>query len=177
MASENSGRAHKKRSRGRPSGTKLSDEQKALILAAVEAGATDHTAAQAAGIAPRTFRELRQRAEGRHPTRGALPQLAAFFQQVDQAGARARIKREIEVAQSNPALWLKNKARSKPGMEGWSEPVPDEPEDAEPLHVPTPEELQAMVDALIASGAVIVPACPDPTCSCSYHQRGEEDEG
>ena len=158
-------------SKGRPPGIKLSDEQRQLILGAIERGATDHAAAQAAGIAPRTFRELHQRAEGRHPTRGPLPQLAAFFQQVDEASARARIKREIEIADSDPKHWLKHQARSRPGLDGWTEPIPEAAEVAA-LHVPTIEEIQATVAELLASGVIAAPRCPDPSCPCTHHRVG-----
>jgi len=84
----------------RSSGSRLTEEQKALILSAIEAGATDHVAAEAAGIAARTFRDLRARAEGRHPTRKATPELKLFFAKVDRAIARARLKRELIVAGS-----------------------------------------------------------------------------
>ena len=165
----------KARKTGRPAGVVYTKDQKQIILGLVERGGTDHTAATAAGIQARTYREHRQRAYGTHPTRSALPHLREFFEQVDQAAARARIKREIEIADTNPALWLKNKARSIPGLEGWTEPVPDEPEDVGDLHVPSTADVQQMVDALIASGAVIVPACPDPVCHCIHHKKGEAD--
>ena len=93
--------------------------QQALILAAVGAGAMEHVAAQAAGINPRTYRELRQRAEGRHPTRSPLPGLAPFFEEVDEARAQARLKREIVVADSDPRHWLRYLGRSQPGLGLW----------------------------------------------------------
>jgi hypothetical protein len=153
-------------------------EQQGLIIAAIEAGSTDHVAAQAvAGISPRAFRELRQRTEGRHPTRGATPELTEFFAEVDKAIARATMKQEIVVADTDPKHWLKYRARSKPGLEGWTEPVPEESETQDPIHVMSADELQQIVSTLLASGAVELPPCPDPSCTCSHHGvRGEEGE-
>lgn len=164
-----------KASKGRPPGIKLSDEQRRLILGAIERGATDYTAAQAAGIAPRKFRELHQRAEGRHPTRGPLPELAEFFRQVDEASARARIKREIEVAETDPKHWLKHQARSLPGFDGWSEPIPEATE-VSALHVPTIEEIEGIVAELLAVGAIATPRCADPSCPCSHHSVGRAND-
>jgi hypothetical protein len=166
--------------RRRSSGTRLNEEQKSLILSAVEAGATDHVAAQAAGISPRTFRELRQRAEGRHPERPSTPELRAYFARVDESIARARLKREIEVARTDAKFWLGHRARSKPGLEGWTEPVPDGSGDEGPVHVTDLAELQEIVTSLVASGAVRLPGCGDPSCACVYHgatqQGGARDD-
>lgn len=153
-------------------GSRLTEHQKRLILAAIEAGATDYVAAEAAGISPRTYRELRQRAKGDHPTRPPTPELRAFLDQIDEATARARMRQEIEIAKSDAKHWLRYRARSKPGLEGWTEPVPDEPEAAEPVHMPTEAELQQVVSALIASGAVPFPHCGDISCMCAFHRAG-----
>lgn len=166
--------------RRRSRGSRLTEEQKSLILSAVEAGATDHVAAQAAGISPRTFRELRQRAEGRHAERPSTPELRAYFAHVDESIARARLKREIEVARTDAKFWLGHRARSKPGLEGWTEPVPDGSGDEEPVHVMELDELQQIVTTLVTSGAVKLPGCGDPTCACAYHgatqQGGARDD-
>ena len=171
-------RAKKARSTSRTlAGTRLTDDQMRLIVGAIEGGATDYIAAQVAGIAPRTFRDLRQRAEGRHPTRRATPGLVKLFREIDEAAARARMKQEIKVAEMDPKHWLKYKARSKPGLEGWTEPVPEESEAQDPIHVMSADELQQIVSTLLVSGAVELPPCPDPSCTCSYHGvRGEEGE-
>lgn len=158
--------------RSRPSGTRLTSEQKQLIVRLIEAGATDYAAAESAGISSRTFRELRQRAEGRHPTRRSTPDLKTFFTEVDEAIARARIKREIEVAETDPKHWLKYRARSKPGFEGWTEPVPAEPEPNETVPILSPDQLQEIVATLVASRAVVLPRCGDPVCVCTYHRAG-----
>ena len=167
-------------SKARPvRGTRLTDDQKHLIIAAIEAGATDYVAAEAAGISPRTLRDLRARAEGRHPTRASTPELSAFFAQVDETIARARMRQEIEVAKSDPKHWLKYRARSRPGLEGWTEPVPDVPETTEAQRLPTADELQGVVSTLIGSGAAVSPPCPDASCTCVHHgvrDRGGDDD-
>jgi hypothetical protein len=149
---------------------RLTDEQKGLILSATEAGATDHVAARVAGISARTFRELRQRAEGRHPTRRSTPELKAFFDQVDEALARARMKREIEIADRDPKHWLKYQAPSKPGMDGWTAPVPEPPEVAQQGQPPSVDELTDLVAALMGAGAVASPPCDDTDCPCAHHR-------
>lgn len=158
-----------KRPARRSSASKLTEDNRRLILGAIERGATEAAAAGAVGIAPRTFRELRQRALGEHPTRSALPKLAAFFQQVDQASSRVRAKIEIVIADTDPKHWLKYQARSKPGSDGWSEPVPELAESAA-LYVPNIEELEQVVAELLTSGAVSGPPCPDPECPCAFHR-------
>jgi hypothetical protein len=160
--------------RRRTRGSRLTEEQKSLILSAVEAGATDHVAAQAAGISPRTFRELRQRAEGRHAERPSTPELRVYFARVDESIARARLKREIEVARTDAKFWLGHRARSKPGLEGWTEPVPDEADDEGSVHVMELDELEQIVTTLVTSGAVTLPGCGDPSCACVYHRAKQE---
>jgi hypothetical protein len=156
--------------KGRPPGAALTEDQKRTILIYVEAGGTDHRAAQAAGIAPRTFRELRQRAEGRHPTRRRLPELVEFFGLVDQARARATLKREIQVADSDPKFWLTKQAPSKPGLDGWTPHIPDAP-GVDEVRVPTEQEQRGVIDALVSTGAVRLSPCPDPACACVYHRE------
>jgi hypothetical protein len=163
--------------RGRPSGTiKLSPQSRALLIAAVEAGGTDHACARAAGIDPRTYRGWRAIAEGRHPTRKPTPELRALFDEIAVAGARSRIKREIDVANRHPRDWLKHRARSQPGLEGWTEPVPEEDAGEHPaLYVPTEEEFAAMLRALAEATGLVGP-CADPGCPCPHHQHEEEKE-
>jgi hypothetical protein len=146
--------------RGRPPGRiKLTPEKHQLLLAAVEGGASDHTAARAAGIDPRTFRTYRQIAEGRHPTREPARELVELFRDIDEAKARGRILREMEVAQNDAKHWLRFQAPSEPGLPGWTARVPDEPDqdEAAPIYLPTPEELSEIFRVLISSGAI-----PDP---------------
>jgi hypothetical protein len=162
--------------KGRPPGVALSEEQKRLILSAIEAGGTDHVAAQAAGISPRTFRELRQRVEGRHPTRRPLPELVEFFSAIDQAKARARLRREIEVGDRDPKFWLTKQAASKPGLVGWTAHLPDAP-DPDDIRMPTEAELAEVIDSLVSARAVRLSPCPEASCNCVYHQQeGETDE-
>ena len=141
---------------GRPPGSlKLTPEKKQLLLAAIESGGSDHAAARVAGIHPRTFRTYRQVAEGRHPTRKPTWDLLEFFREVDEAAARSRIRREMEVAERDPKHWLRYQAPSEPGLPGWTARVPDEKEEQiAPVYQPTPEELAEIFRVLVASGAI-----------------------
>ncbi|MGH2660718.1 MAG: hypothetical protein ACRDHS_13930 [Actinomycetota bacterium] len=162
---------------GRPRGSvKLTPEIERTILSFIEAGAWDYVAAEAAGIDARTFRDWMARGEGRHSSRSTTPRLAAFASAVREARARARAAREIEVARHEPKFWLSHQARSKPGREGWTEPVPDEQNDspAANSYEPTPEQAAETVRILIDAGAIELPRCTDPECSCSLHQEAED---
>ena len=140
---------------GRPPGSiKLTPERKALLLAAIEGGGSDHAAARAVGIDPRTFRTYRQIAAGRHPTRKPTPDLIELFREVDEAAARSRIRREMAAAERYPKDWLKHQAPSEPGLPGWTPRVPDEPEELAPLYQPSPEELAETFRVLVESGAI-----------------------
>lgn len=167
----------KPRRRGRPQGSiSLTPEKRHLLIAAVEAGASDHAAAQAAGIDPRTFRDWRARAEGRHRTRKSTPQLIELFREIDEAAARARISREIVVADRDPKHWLRYKARSKPGLDGWTEPLPEEAdEDHAPVYVSTPEEFEQTIRALAEAIGPMSRHCGDPACACPLHTEAEHD--
>jgi len=88
--------------KGRPPRANLTDEQKRLIVSAIEAGGSLDSAARVARISPRTLRELRQRARGRHPTRSALPHLEPFFDDVDQAIGRRLLTNEIWLSEHEP---------------------------------------------------------------------------
>jgi hypothetical protein len=160
--------------RGRPPGIKLGVDQRRLLIAAVEAGASDH----AAGIDPRTFRDWRSRAEGRQPNRKATPEIIQLFREIDEAAARARVTREINVADRDPKHWLRYQARSKPGLDGWTEPVPEEPGHAVSIYVPSTEEFLATVRAL--GEALVEPRprhCGDSDCRCSQHEEVPHEDG
>jgi hypothetical protein len=124
---------------------------------------------------------MRQRAEGRHPTRRSTPQLKALFADVDEAIARFRMRQEIEIAQKDPKHWLKYRARSRPGLDGWTEPVPEEPEADQPVAAISVEDLEEIISVIVVSGAVSVPSCDDPSCLCRWHRAGggggADDEG
>lgn len=174
-------KAKKPARRGRPPGTiKLPPDKRQLLLVAVESGGSDHRCARVAGIDPRTFRTWRQIAEGRHPTRRPTRELVELFREIDEAAARATIRQEIKVAEKDPKHWLRFRARSQPGLDGWTDPVPDESDTQAPVASLTVGELQEVVVTLIASRAVILPACVDSACVCSYHERslprGDDDE-
>src|SRR5439155_9833253 len=97
----------------------------------------------------------RQIGEGRHPTRKPTRELIELFREVDEAAARARIRREMEVAERDPKHWLRYRAPSEPGLPGWTTRVPDEPEqDSVPLYQPTPQELAEIFRVLVDSGAI-----------------------
>jgi hypothetical protein len=135
---------------------RLTPDIQRQILAYIEAGSFDYVAAEAAGIDDRTFRDWMARGEGRHPTRRRTPELAAFAHAVREAKARARASREIVVAERDPKFWLSHAARSKPGREGWSEPI-DAPPVAEvrgPGYDPTQAELTETVRVLVEAGVI-----------------------
>ena len=163
------------RGRGRPPGSiMLTPEKRRLLIAAIEAGASDHAAARAAGIDPRTFRTWRAIVERRHPSRKPTPQLLELFREIDEAAARARISREIVV---DAKTWLRYKARSRPGLDGWTEPVSEESGDeAPPVSTPTPEEFEEIVRALVEAMGLSLGHCGDPSCACARHQEHDDDE-
>lgn len=158
----------------RSRGMRLTDEQQRLIIGAIEAGATDYVAAQTAGISPRTFREMMQRADGRHPSRGRTPELQQFARVVNEARARVRAKLEIEIARNDAKHWLRYQARSVPGLDGWIEPVPEVAEQSAPVRILDADDLREVVVTLVNSGAVHLPKCADPVCTCTYHALDEE---
>lgn len=160
---------------GRPPGSiKLTPENRRLLIAAIEAGASDHAAARAAGVDPRTFRAWRAIVEGRHPTRAPTPGLLGLFREIHEAAARARIAREIAV---DAKTWLKNKARSKPGFDGWTEPVPEESgDDASPVFTPTAGEFEEILRALAEATGLSLGRCGDRSCPCSLHQEEAREE-
>jgi hypothetical protein len=166
-----------RRRRGRPEGISLKEQDRQLLLGAIEAGGTDHAAAQAAGISERTFRDWRARAEGRHPTRRATPELLTLFEQIAAAKARARLKREIVVAERDPKHWLRYQARSRAGLDGWTDPVQEPPsEKAAELYAPTPEEFAEVVTVLAVATGITGRRCSDSDCSCADHQEESSDE-
>jgi len=165
------------RSRGRPPGSvKLTPEIHRTIVAYVEAGSFDYVAAEAAGIDQRTFRDWVARGEGRHPSRRKTPQLAAFAEAVREARAKARASREIIVAERDPKFWLQHAARSKPGREGWSEPMEATDADAPPAYEPNPVELAEIVSVLAEAGVVERMPCGDPGCRCASHEGASDGE-
>jgi len=165
--------------KGRPPGSvKLTLEIERTILAYVESGSFDYIAAEAAGIDERTFRDWIARGEGRHPTRRKTAQLASFAASVREARARARASREIVVADRDPKFWLQHAARSKPGREGWSEPIEGSSDGVAgvPTFEPNPTELAEMVAVLVEAGVLELAPCGDPECRCSRH-GGPDVEG
>jgi hypothetical protein len=164
MASQKkgSGGRGKNSRKGRPPGVNLTEDRQRLIISAIEAGGSLDSAARAAGIQPRTYRELRQRARGLHPSRSALPHLMPFFDDVEQAIGRRLLTNEIWLSEHDPKYALRY-LRSSLDAEG---------EAGEPVRLPTAEEMQQELDVLISSGAFRVSHCRDEDCPCDYH-RGE----
>lgn len=158
--------------RGRPTGSvRLSPQIERVILTYVEAGAADYVAAEAAGIDDRTFRDWVARGEGRHKTRSTTPQLQAFAGRVREARARSRAAREIEVASKDPKFWLTHMARSKPGREGWTEPVPDLEETDGGVNAPPSLEESAITMRVLVDAGVLSMRCTDPNCDCPHSPR------
>lgn len=110
---------------GRRSGLTIDPEVADNIAASVRAGAFDYLAAQAAGIAPATFREWMARGEGRDPDRPSTPEFAAFAAQISRAKAEARIVAEQRVALDDPFKWLRyGPGRDRgPDAPGWTDKV------------------------------------------------------
>jgi hypothetical protein len=134
---------------------KLTPETEAIILTYIEAGAADYIAAEAAGIDQRTFRDYLRRGRGEHPTRRSTPQLVRFAEAVMEAKARARAAREIQAAEHHVPFWLTHMARSKPGREGWTEPVEAEPDGQFlPLYHPSMEEAAETLRVLLEAGVL-----------------------
>jgi len=163
MATEKKGSpARGKNSRkARPPRVYLTDEQQRLIISAIEAGGSLDSAPRAARIAPRTLRELRQRARGDHSKRSTLPHLKPFFDDVDQAIGRRLLTNEIWLSEHDPKFALKY-LRSSLAAEG---------EDEEPVRLPTAEEMQQELDVLISSGAFRVSQCRNENCPCEHHRQ------
>jgi len=160
------------RKRGRPAGSIriLTAEERSLLLSAIENGASDHAAARMIEMDSRTFRRHRRIAEGREPGHTPTPYLQQLFTEIDAAKARARVRRELEVASRFPKDWLRHQAPSEPGLPGWTARVPDEAEeDSTPIYAPTPDEMAETIRVLINSGAV-----PDPYAKET--DRGAEEE-
>lgn len=137
--------------RGRPRSPGLTDEVWNIIVAYVRAGTYDHVAAEAAGISVRTFHDWIARGEGRSPRRSSALH-REFAAAVGKARAEARLAAETRVHQSNPTFWLSHAARSKPGREGWTEPVAD---DAAPSWAMPGSLERASIDELKATIAAL----------------------
>jgi hypothetical protein len=130
--------------RGRPPGSvSLTPEIQDKIVAFIRAGAFDYIAAQAGGIALRTFHDWMARGEGRHSTRPPTTRLRAFARAVRRAQAEARVVAETRVFRERPHWWLTHAARTRPGEEGWTTPRNDAGLDQH--HLPTLEERLAEI--------------------------------
>jgi len=141
----------RRRARGRPVGTgKLADPKvQATIIRHIRAGAFDWVAAQAAGVSRHTFWEWVRRGEGTG-SRPTAPIYARFANQVRQAAAKARVEREVKVADMNPLAWLRmGPGRSQPGEPGWTDRHEITGPEGAPLNPePTMEEVCRHVDRI-----------------------------
>jgi hypothetical protein len=133
---------------------KLTADAEAIILNYIEAGAADYIAAEAAGIDQRTFRDYLQRGQGLHPKRTSTLQLVRFAKAVMEAKARARAVREIQAAEHHVPFWLTHMARSKPGREGWTDPVEEGGQLLVPLYEPSLEEAAETLRVLLEAGVL-----------------------
>lgn len=96
---------------------KLTAEAQATIVEAIQRGAFDHIAAEAAGVTGRTFRNWMER--GAEEARGLY---ADFYAAVIQARAKARINAEARVYETEPYKWLRfGPGRDRPGSPGWTD--------------------------------------------------------
>jgi hypothetical protein len=169
---------------GRPKGSvSLTSEIEETILGLIRRGAWGYGAAEAAGISSRTYYEWLARGEGRS-TRGSTPKLKAFARRIRQAEAEARVLAEADVFRTRPALWLSRRVRSKPGREGWTEPVEEEPGgvrfslDLRDYRDPEVRaELFRVHEVMLATEPeLVIPGCPDPSCPCVWHEPRPRDE-
>ncbi len=137
---------------------KLTPDTEAIILSFIEAGAADYIAAEAAGIDQRTFRDYLQRGQGLHPSRPSTPQLEQFAKAVMEAKARARAAREIQAAEHHVRFWLTHMARSRPGREGWTDPVEADQDGQPPApYQPSMEEAAETLRVLVEAGVLSLP--------------------
>jgi len=158
--SPTSGKPRRAEPKRRPPRVDIPLETQRFIIASIEAGATFDAAALAAGMSPRTLRELRQRARSKHPTRSPLPHLKKFFDEVDRALGRRLVANEIRATDLDPRWAVKYGRQS---LEAHAD-------EEDPVRVPTAQELQAEIDVLISSGAFRSPRCQDH-CPCPYHPQ------
>jgi hypothetical protein len=152
---------------GRPLGaTALRAPVRRRIVGLVRAGFLVPTAARVAGINSRTFRDLRQRAEGRHPTRPPTRELEAFFAELDEANAEAQGRLELATSKRNPERWLRANARTGFDPDSpWADPpatATADPQVPVPAEPPAPmvhgtaseEDVATVLDILIETGAM-----------------------
>jgi transposase-like protein len=161
--------------RGRPPGSvSLTPEIEATIVAFVRSGAFLEAAAEAAGISPRTLYDWLDRASGRPGSRPSTPKIRAFAKNVLKAKAQARVGAETRVYRDKPEQWLKHAARSKDGVEGWTDP----PKQA-PVTGPSLEDRLAELDLENMSRARKAVAARfgcGHLCFCEEHEGSVNDE-
>jgi hypothetical protein len=164
--------------RGRPPGVRLpTGVRLAQLLHLIRGGAIPVTAAVAIGIPRRTFLEWVARGRGIHPTRVSTRQLREFVEAIDKAEAEVKAEAQIRLRRENLPKWL-GLRRSSDQEELALEPPPGSPAawggrpespKPPPIHEFTQEDQVAVIAILIEAGVVPVPACPDPACTCRFH--------
>jgi hypothetical protein len=163
--------------RGRPVGSvSLTREREEKILGLIRGGVFDHVAAEAAGISPRTLRDLVARGEGRS-SRPSTPKLRAFAKEYRKAKAEARALAEARAYRDHLLFWLSHAARSTEEREGWTEP----PEGSTRGSAPSPEELRDLItgvrnDLLYTDPNILVPECLNRRCRCAFHRPRTPEE-
>ena len=161
-----------KRKRGRPVGSvSLTPEKAKLIITLARGGASQATAAHAAGVPLRTLREWLARGEGRS-AKPATRKLRDFAREVRKAQAEAKASAEVRVHQRQPATWLRTDA-ARAGEDDASERADEDG--------PTPERIQALArkvrnGMLYVDPTETVPPCPNPRCRCVFHRERTAEE-
>jgi hypothetical protein len=78
----------------------------------------------------------------------------------------------------HPERWIKVGGRSRPGEEGWTEPVPDPPQSSEAAPPPwatvhqeaTDEQALGVIQILLDAGVLRAPGCSLDQCPCPRHR-------
>ena len=105
----------------------LNEQTTAKVVEAIEGGAFDWVAAEAAGIGRRTFYDWLARGERGHR------RYIEFLVRVRQARAEARISAEALVRQRDPLSWLRlGPGRERDDGPGWTAPQKPQPQSAQP---------------------------------------------
>jgi hypothetical protein len=149
------------------------------MLGMARAGVSPSDAAAAVGINRRTFRELRQRARGEHPTRRPTRQLVEFFNLVDQFQADARVHAQMRLHRDDAKTWLRLYGGTPDDDEWGSSGRPGAP-GRHPngvVHRPaTAQQAAEVFDILIGAGAIKTPPCSNPECACEHHRGSASDD-
>ena len=95
-----------------------------IIIQAIQDGAYDYQAAEAAGVADRTFRQWMQWGEKAEEDGIEEDLFRKFAEAVRQARAQARVQAERTVFEIDPFKWLRyGPGRERAGRPGWTDEV------------------------------------------------------